>query len=303
MLNFYGEKCPVCNKAFEEGDDIVVCPICGTPHHRDCYKIKNQCANEDKHKDDFVWQPSNKPKQEKKSSTPKQASASSPSDKSQAMTPGQIFANQIGLPSDSQSKSSEEMQGEEIDGVEAKYLAFYIRKNPTYFLRKWFRNRDKKFFVSFNWSAFFFSFVYFYYRKMYRVGSLFLLGIVLSFIPTFTLAGSIMPQIAPYVNELLINPSLISTIAIDFTGLESLVALANMCSKIPFILTVIGALVFDSLYKKRAVKETDKILKSGGDAKMLLIKGGVSLVNALFIICFVIFMFYFLMQTIAVGMN
>ena len=26
--------CPVCKKQFEDGDDIVVCPECGTPHHR-----------------------------------------------------------------------------------------------------------------------------------------------------------------------------------------------------------------------------------------------------------------------------
>ena len=31
-MDFYKYKCPVCNKQFKEGDDIVVCPECGTPH-------------------------------------------------------------------------------------------------------------------------------------------------------------------------------------------------------------------------------------------------------------------------------
>ena len=33
-MDFYKYKCPVCNKQFKEGDDIVVCPECGTPPQR-----------------------------------------------------------------------------------------------------------------------------------------------------------------------------------------------------------------------------------------------------------------------------
>lgn len=54
---FYtGYECPVCHNKFKESDDVVVCPICGTPHHRDCYNSLGHCANEDKHADGFVWQ-------------------------------------------------------------------------------------------------------------------------------------------------------------------------------------------------------------------------------------------------------
>ena len=49
MQNFLGNPCPYCGKNFESGDDIVVCPECGTPHHRDCYKEHSACANEEKH--------------------------------------------------------------------------------------------------------------------------------------------------------------------------------------------------------------------------------------------------------------
>ena len=37
-FRFTNEKCPVCNNTFKEDDDIAVCPECGTPHHRECYK-------------------------------------------------------------------------------------------------------------------------------------------------------------------------------------------------------------------------------------------------------------------------
>ena len=55
---FEGNKCPYCGKTFTSVDDIAVCPDCGTPHHRSCYKEHNHCANEDKH-GSFTWIPDN----------------------------------------------------------------------------------------------------------------------------------------------------------------------------------------------------------------------------------------------------
>ena len=45
--------CPVCKKQFEDGDDIVVCPECGTPHHRECYNSIHHCANADLHSEGY----------------------------------------------------------------------------------------------------------------------------------------------------------------------------------------------------------------------------------------------------------
>lgn len=39
-MEFTEYKCPVCDKQFKKGDDIVVCPECGAPHHRECYEKK-----------------------------------------------------------------------------------------------------------------------------------------------------------------------------------------------------------------------------------------------------------------------
>lgn len=57
MYDFSGEKCSVCGSVFGEHDDIIVCPICGAPHHRDCYKVGNRCAFEDSHSEGFEWLP------------------------------------------------------------------------------------------------------------------------------------------------------------------------------------------------------------------------------------------------------
>ena len=58
MNNKYlGKTCVVCNKVFEEGDDIVVCPDCGSPHHRACYQALGHCQNESFHQSGKTWEP------------------------------------------------------------------------------------------------------------------------------------------------------------------------------------------------------------------------------------------------------
>ena len=55
-IDYLGLKCGVCGKNFEEEDDVVVCPECGTPAHRACYKEHGGCPNEEKHGTDFVFE-------------------------------------------------------------------------------------------------------------------------------------------------------------------------------------------------------------------------------------------------------
>ena len=55
-MDFNQYKCPVCDKQFESGDDIVVCPECGAPHHRECYEENGKCFFEDKHSPDFSFE-------------------------------------------------------------------------------------------------------------------------------------------------------------------------------------------------------------------------------------------------------
>lgn len=56
-MNYFNQKCPHCHKAFNKEDDIVVCPVCGTPQHRECYEEENKCVNHEKHSTGYEWQP------------------------------------------------------------------------------------------------------------------------------------------------------------------------------------------------------------------------------------------------------
>lgn len=55
-MDYTGNICPGCDIAFTDCDDIVVCPECGTPQHRECYEKENKCVNSDKHAEGYVWQ-------------------------------------------------------------------------------------------------------------------------------------------------------------------------------------------------------------------------------------------------------
>lgn len=57
MKGYSGSKCIVCEQTFTDADDIVVCPECGTPYHRDCYKEKGACINEELHRSGESWKP------------------------------------------------------------------------------------------------------------------------------------------------------------------------------------------------------------------------------------------------------
>ncbi|MCI1966450.1 MAG: DUF2628 domain-containing protein [Oscillospiraceae bacterium] len=57
MTDYIGMKCPVCGEAFTAEDDIVVCPICGAPYHRQCYAKVGKCVFEDKHGTSEAWSP------------------------------------------------------------------------------------------------------------------------------------------------------------------------------------------------------------------------------------------------------
>lgn len=55
MSRFTNKLCPVCRERFREGDDIAVCPECGTPHHRECFLKNKKCGVEEFHAEGFTW--------------------------------------------------------------------------------------------------------------------------------------------------------------------------------------------------------------------------------------------------------
>jgi ribosomal protein L37E len=57
MDEFIGQKCLICGEAFDKNADIAVCPECGTPYHRACFKKAGHCVNTALHESGGEWVP------------------------------------------------------------------------------------------------------------------------------------------------------------------------------------------------------------------------------------------------------
>lgn len=71
MTRFENKLCPVCRIRFTEKSDIVVCPECGTPHHRACYLTENKCSLSELHASGWSWEGALPDEQSETSSEPK----------------------------------------------------------------------------------------------------------------------------------------------------------------------------------------------------------------------------------------
>ena len=55
MPKYYGCPCEGCGKPLTLRDDIVVCPDCGAPYHRDCYEKLGRCIHAPAHSAGYEW--------------------------------------------------------------------------------------------------------------------------------------------------------------------------------------------------------------------------------------------------------
>lgn len=186
MKKYIGLPCVHCQQNFEDKDDIVVCPVCGAPSHRGCYKELGHCALADKHEDGFVWQP------------PKDPSINSEEQVichncGAANHKDQLFCQMcstkleqpvrptvIRMPLGTESAPPKLDQADEwlIAGVSARELSTYIGHNSYYFLRQFQSLLGNSLQISWNWPAFIFSYLYLLYRKVYLLG----IGILMLFL-------------------------------------------------------------------------------------------------------------------------
>lgn len=159
-MNYINYKCPVCNNQFTEDDDIVVCPECGTPHHRECYIQNGICANADKHgtkepiEVEFVDIEENE-----------ETFSESDAVENEAENPQQIVEEII-----------EEMKGGKGDYVlNGKHVSFYeaaIGKNQKFYIPHFMIMDKTKKAVSWNIAAFFVPLAWSLYRKMYKFAAI-----------------------------------------------------------------------------------------------------------------------------------
>lgn len=161
-----GIQCPVCGAEFAEGDDVVYCPDCGTPHHRECYKMAGHCVNAGLHHTGYnFYDDKIAPKKEEQPEKPVGIFTPQAQEK---QTEGETPFSGMFTPI--QPEVYTEYEGDSIDGFSTKDYAAAVNSNASRFipLFKVFDKKERK--TSWNWGAFIFGPYYLLFRKMYSQG-------------------------------------------------------------------------------------------------------------------------------------
>ena len=161
-MKYSNYKCPVCSNQFTENDDVVVCPECGTPHHRECYIQNGACANSDKHGTNEPIEVEFVDVEDKEEPAFEEESTENKAENSQ-----QVVQEII-----------EEMKGAKGDYMlNGKHVSFYeaaIKKNQKYYIPRFMLMDKTKKAVSWNIGGFFVPLAWCLYRKMYKFATIIL---------------------------------------------------------------------------------------------------------------------------------
>ena len=201
---FYYEdlSCPVCRQPFTAEDDVVVCPKCGLPHHRACWKSIGKCHEENNHDTPNQWsrdRDTTIPPAEEKDYAPKR---SKPCVHCGAMNIEYAeFCDTCGRPlgdTDWHSGPAQQQQPpvreyspfhwqgnpypdypENIQGIATNELAAVVGNNAQYYIPR-FTQMERDASGGWNWAAFLLGPFWLFYRKQFGLGWLYFAVMMLS---------------------------------------------------------------------------------------------------------------------------
>lgn len=177
-MKYDNVKCPVCNEVFTTESDVVVCPECGTPHHRDCYLKVGQCINAEKHAEGYTWLNPNPTSVETHEATKKAEPAKvivGGVVTSETAPNGAVPAIEIDRNGNTRAVYRAITPNEKIGEFTVEEYGKVVQKNVHKYIPKFMMLDKTKSKVSLNWAAFFFGPFWMFYRKMYKYGTIALL--------------------------------------------------------------------------------------------------------------------------------
>ena len=180
-MKYKGEKCFYCNEVFNDNDDVVVCPKCGTPYHRECYKQAGSCINHHLHELGESW----------KGTVEQPAEPEKP-----------VINNNDNI-SDEQAEAFKETLGfdltkpfmgldtdEDFEGAKMNEIFAFVKTNTIYYIPLFKKMKSMGSKVSFNLSSFLFPYFYFANRKMWLMALVSVFVTLFLQIPSFLISLS-----------------------------------------------------------------------------------------------------------------
>ncbi len=284
MPNYSNDKCPVCGLNFTENDDIVVCPHCGTPHHRECYKSNGGCANSQLHDEGFTFVPTAPPCESSESESKNEESKNEETENNaQAeFDPNKVFGSVLGHTIS---------DGDNIDGVPVGDLKKFVGNGWMYYIPLFFAKVKNLRVFRINFSALLGSYTWLFARKFYLLGCLSALLTSASYFYVYFYIA--------YLNNAGIDVT--KSLTSIFQSTDSFVVsgyyIYTIVSYIPFIISLLTGIFANRLYMKKCVKKVKKINSTSASAEQfnerLSKKGGLNL-PLLFISLALVASFYIL---------
>ncbi len=275
MSKYNGVKCVHCHKEFANDDRVVVCPTCGAPHHRECYDEIGHCGEEHLHGSEgayFVKEEERRKRinQQRTGAACEGCGAAMYVEDTQCSQCGKevIRDKQVPVGSVFASQStSPPLTGDPVDGVTEKELATYIGFSSKYFILRFRAMANNQRVPQVNLAAFLLGFIYFFYRKMYKVAiGLFVVFFICS-IPSMLIAnelakdlvietvtsGEMMGGVDMSALQNIVDVSTLTPT--DYDKVESLENIGFYLNIVYMIATVIGSIYANKLYYNQCLTE------------------------------------------------
>ncbi len=270
MFFYEGQSCPVCGQHFGENDDIVACPICGAPHHRDCWKQEGHCHFAADHGTERQWakgEPTIKveppPTSDQQcprcgSKNPEFAEFCSHCGRELNVTGWQSdppprvhhFTPPHGgfvPPPTGRDPFGGVPRTDTIDGVSVETIAEVLGANSTYYLPRFLHMHRAGKKVSWNWAAFLLPYNWLLYRKNMLWGW-FTFAFV-SIISYFSSDVAIqLEKLLPNLSEMMINGTLPSNFGL-------LMTIGLIASTVTLAVHVIFGLFGNWIYMQNVMKK------------------------------------------------
>ena len=277
-MKYSGYDCPVCKEKFSDGQDVVVCPVCGAPHHRECYRANGGCGLEANHEKGISWEDyigsAGQSAQQSESAGPRQEAHSGnvrrcPGCGSVNPADG-IFCQVCGTMMGRSAPNANPYGGQntspygqhnpypnpanwvygglnpedKLGSITAREAAAYVGPASSFYLNRFglsVRNNNRN--MSFCWSGFLFGFMYFFYRKMYRVAVPLLIAFLFAMVPTFLYSYEYMREMVAQYGNLVMPLPLFSTPTLD-----ALAVISNVCQTALFLLSAAMGFLGHKMY-------------------------------------------------------
>ncbi len=207
MGRYDGIRCPVCGEAFADKDDVVVCPDCGAPHHRDCYVAHGTCAYTEKHAAGEEWRrPPEKTIDGNAPARCPRCDTLNPPQAAYCEVCGSVLTNRqppVDADTSAPPKRSAEPPvfvmpynpfttpygglhaDETIDDIPVKELAMFVGPSSHYYLPRFKTMSTTGRRASWNWAAFFGNALYFCGRRLYPMGLFLIAVFIIRLVPSY----------------------------------------------------------------------------------------------------------------------